>query len=610
MADSTDAQHGASDEYIDPYCDPCFDAKGLNIKVYGYCQDCVQFLCSDCKIFHGKFNLARGHVIVRGPNMPQTQADKPPKFDNCDTHTTLLKNQFCSTHKRLICSSCFSDHECCIVGHVKDVCKSMNTSEIDKLYDSVKSLRDQARAVTTSIETNMGEAKKQKKAILKEAQDLYDNFISKVNKLFQDMQSEIEANFRTQASLLFRHKEGLSDTIGKLDASLSAIDKLKGKPIDIKLFLELQEHVHDTNEITEGLKCLNESLHFADLSFVPSREIQDFLCLSDKYGSLSKKESKPGVDLLLQRIAFPSSPAGPTTVSVGMPGQSTHQTQATPGAVSLSNVPLAQIKATKQGTFRIKKDRKDCDITGIAVTRDERRIIVDYANMKAKLFSKDMKFLSSISLTSPPWDIAMINDKQAVVTTHDNSLITLDILGTKLRIRTTTQLPYDVLGLTRYNDKLIVTSPCSKPPSVKLISLNGRVYWSVSVNQEDQPLFTTNLYVSSHGDGTSSTVVVTDSGNGTLTLLNGNTGEVVNRHQLLEKYPRGVTTDSTGKVYVCYWGTREVSVLSDTLSKEKILLTRKDGLTSGPQAITYDDITCQLIISYDIDNNIDFFKLS
>ena len=203
----------------------------------------------------------------------------------------------------------------------------------------------------------------------------------------------------------------------------------------------------------------------------------------------------------------------------------------------------------------------------------------------------------------------MISDSEAATTTTNKSLVLLDISGSQLRIKTTTKVPYDIRGITKYNNKLVISST-DPTRSVKLIDLTGKVYWSVSSDQQGQSLFSHPEYLTSHDEGRSSTVTVTDYSNDTLTLLNGETGEVITRRQLQWKRPRGVTTDTAGNVYVCYYWTREVSVLSGDLSEEEILLSTQDGLSGKPQAIVYDDKTHQLLISYGSNDIVDSFKLS
>ena len=275
---------------------------------------------------------------------------------------------------------------------------------------------------------------------------------------------------------------------------------------------------------------------------------------------------------------------------------------------------LSKMKATKQSTYNIKQrdDPRFCLITSMAITNDRRVLMGDSSNSKVKLFSYDMKFLCSVSISDQPCDIAVISDSEAVVATGDKPLVILDISDRQLSIKATTQLSYSIRGISKYNDKLVVTSPDISPPSVKLIDQTGRVYWSVSLDEKEQPVLSLPVYVSSPGDGRSSTVIVSDWDNHTLTVLNGDTGENISKRQLEHSMcPEGVSTDSSGNVYVCYSWTSEVAVLSADLSEEKILLSTQDGLGYQPQAILYDDMTDQLFISYYYDTNtVDRFQLS
>ena len=608
MADSMDEKHGTSDEYVDPYCDPCFEGKGLNVKVFGYCKDCFQFLCSDCHVFHGKFQVAKNHIILQGSSMPQSQADKPPRFHHCDDHPALVKDQFCCDHKNMICSSCSLSHTNCTVQSIGDVCKNISSSETDSLYDAVKNLKEQAMSVMSSVKENIEKLKEQRKSILKEVQQLYDQIISKMKKIFQDMEADIEANCQSQILLMSQQQEKINAMIVKLESSMTDIEKFQGKPIDTKLFLKIQENINDTNQVTDEFRNVNKSLLLVDLSFIPSKTIQEFLSASVTLGSVSKSHKNQGTYIAVTDIVFPSA-LQPQHIARAEPQQQScgHKS----GATGLQTRPLSQVKATKKCEYKvkIKGDKGDCWINGMSVTKDGRILMADTNNRKVKLFSPAMTFLSSVSVPDKLWDIAVISDSEAAATTTNMSLVLLDISGSQLRIKTTTKVPYNTRGITKYKNKLVISSP-GPTPSVKLIDLTGKVYWLVSSDQQGQSLFRNPWYLTSHDNGRSSTVIVTDCDNNTLTLLNGETGEVIISRQLQRKMPTGVTTDTAGNVYVCYWSTGEVSVLSGDLSEEKILLSRQDGLSGDPHAIVYGDKTHQFLISYVDNDTVNSFKLS
>ena len=74
----------------------------------------------------------------------------------------------------------------------------------------------------------------------------------------------------------------------------------------------------------------------------------------------------------------------------------------------------------------------------MAITNDGRRLLVDYRNDKIKLFSRDMKLLSSLSLSSSPWDVAVTGDREAIVSYDDDkTLLILDISDRKMSIKRT-----------------------------------------------------------------------------------------------------------------------------------------------------------------------------
>ena len=681
MADCVDDRHVTCDEYLDPRCEPCFDSKKRNILVLCYCHECHQFMCSDCHVYHGKFSLAKNHFIVRGSKMPKSMADKPPKYERCDNHPSQWKDRFCCDHKELVCSTCSdTHHKTCLIKSVDDVCKTIPTSENDALCDAVKNLNDIAKSVKDAIETNLEDLAEQRNHLMQETKILHENAISKVNELFQNSQSEIAAEYKSLNEQFDENKEKIADINTRIDGEVDKTKKLKGKPFDAKLFLKAREHVQVINQIMDDFRALNQSRRLVSMSFDHSHLSKEILSASATLGSVKKEESKPDANELSD-ITFPQSiPTNtqPTQITTrpmgnqqsptlpillpapGISGQISTKRQITPSSrpvVSLqdqidsldlshhrvynlpakfqqpkgdmarsrsvlASVPLTQIKATKQTGYNIqaKDDNKRFLIAGMAITKNNRMLLVDRNNVKVKLFSPDMKHLFSVSVTDTPWGIAVVNDDTAVVTTEKQTLVLLNVSKTwifweKLSISRTVKLDYTVRGISNCKDKLAVTSPFTAPPSVKLIDQTGRVYWSVSQDQQGWRLFLQPLYVCCHDNDGTSTVVVTDCSKKTLTLLKAETGEVVTTRQLEgNKRPSGVTTDTAGNVYVCCRGTGEVSVLTGDLSEERILLTGQDGLSEGPHAIVYNQARQQLIVSsasfFENTRGIDCFQLS
>ena len=633
MAESLDGKHAASDEYrrsfqgsrmsdslsmacdyyYDPSCEVCAKTKKRNVKHEGFCNDCVQFLCEDCLNVHRNLQGTRGHVIRRGDDMPKSMADKPPKFDYCDVHQRSWKDQFCGTHKVLLCSQCVPlQHKDCPVESVDFACKSVPSSEIDALYDKLNDFKTNLSSVDAQIDLNITDLGKQSVDLLEDAQDLKDKSIAKIEKLFQEMASEIKATNKARTLDLAQGKKKLSNVIANLEEALDEIDKMKGNTVDTKLFIEIQNILKDVEQYKSDAEKLRAASINVKMSFIPDKRIKEFLTVSFKMGSISHDTSQPRIAISVPEISFPMSPARSLPVPQRRVGRT--PTGAS-GQVASKTTPLPKMTAKKLASYNVKlDDARYCLISGIAITNDGRRLLADCYNHKIKMFSRDMKSLCSLSLSPQPWDIAVTGDREAVVSCYGEKLLILDISDRKMSIKRTVKLPFTVLGLAPYQDKLLVAtlSTTSSPASVKLIDLTGRVYWSTNTDQQGQPLFISPWYVTCHDDEGSAAVIVSDYDNDTLTVLNADTGDVITRRQVKGKSPRGVTTDTTGNHYVCYRQTDEVAVLTKDLSQEKVLLSKRDRLSGSPNAIVYNAVDHQLLVSNesnDSRNTVYCFKL-
>ena len=606
MADSFNPD-AVCDEWHDQYCDLCYEADDLNVKAESFCDDCVQFMCNKCYKIHERLNSTRGHVVKTGSAMPRSQADKPPRFSFCDEHPKHLKNQFCSVHKQLICSLCSPlYHKNCSTGSVEDVSKSISSSETNDLYDIVSDMKSNLESSLSAMKSNIDDLNGQKTIMLKQAQELYDKTVSKAKKWFDDEKSEIDTHYQSQLLVLKQNHTRINNTVSRIESSLRQIDILRSKPIDTKLFLRIQDILSDMKQYQDDFKA---PIFNVQLSFVPSKQIQNYLSSSYTMGSVKLDISK--CEITIPEILYPVSStkqarAGPANKVVAAAGKS---------HLARQSIALTQLKGRKLRRYNVKlsDDMTKCYITGMAITNDGRRLLVDRSNKKVKLFSRDMKLLSSLSLSDSPRGIAVISDKEAVVITDNNkSLKLLDISGSKMSINDTTSVSYDVDGISKYGEKLVVTSCSLITSSVKLIDKTGRVYWSVSSDDQGQSLFSNPLYVTS--DIERNTVTVTDCENNTLTVLNGDTGAIIKRRSVKEKYPEGVTTGSSGYIYVCYYKTHEVAELTEDLAEERILLSQQDGLGDRPWDIAYDKSCGQLITSYSLssykNNSVDGFDLS
>ena len=134
------------------YCNVCPD-----IKATSFCEDCHEYMCTDCTSYHKRITATRNHVLMTGESFP---AILPPigqnkqtfNFEKCPDHPLEEIKFYCQRHKELCCVACnVSKHEQCSKSYIPDIAeqfkngsdfKTLNTDIQDSDQLIVKSLAD------------------------------------------------------------------------------------------------------------------------------------------------------------------------------------------------------------------------------------------------------------------------------------------------------------------------------------------------------------------------------------------------------------------------------------------------------------------------------------
>ena len=255
----------------------------------------------------------------------------------------------------------------------------------------------------------------------------------------------------------------------------------------------------------------------------------------------------------------------------------------------------------------------NCSIWGLPVKPNGTLLLADSSNWNIKALSPDGTVLSALPLKSAPWAITLLDARRAYVAGADETLYVLDILNDKkLSVRDEHKLRYRIHAMTHYNGKLVATCDTS-PKSTRMMHLTGGTIWSADVDESGQNLFLIPSDISKTTINHTDVIVVTDNGKDRLVLLTADRGVVITTIDVLGKTPHGITADNYGNFYVCYNYTGEISVWSNDLGYNDVLLDR-DQLDECPFYIAYNGVNDSLYISYSgfssKRNTIDIFRLS
>ena len=273
-------------------------------------------------------------------------------------------------------------------------------------------------------------------------------------------------------------------------------------------------------------------------------------------------------------------------------------------------VDIDRIRAKKMSPLMINTaDYKDTpEVTGMVVTDNDILVVSEGNNKVLKVFSAD-KLLSRVKLSDYCFGVTVTEDKVAIVSTQDKKLHFLDISEpSSVSIQKSLSLNYLVRGITSYNGKLVVTR-FDEPQSVKLINMDGQEVWSVSKGPDGQQLFAKPYDVIVQTIDGKDTVIVSDWGRKSRTLLDASNGELLKVVDMKGKDPHGMTVEKFGNTFVCNRMSSEVHVYSSDFTKSAILLTKND-IHEKPINLAYNRSTCTLFVGYGGNKEIDRFKIT
>ena len=429
--------------------------------------------------------------------------------------------------------------------------------------------------------------------------------ILKANEMFNETVSGITKHYHNKVGEIKSHIVGLTDELHDLDEIRKKLNRKVSIKFDPNLFIQMQQIVNTTQTCKRAIDDTISEIKTTNISFSFSKEISAFLSCKS-FGDIQEISSPLIITDDIEDIFFPY-----ITSQAGRP-YGTSQSGRTILAKK-NSVDISQIVARKMSRTNITspKDNNKPSMNGLAVTDNGTLLVSDYHNRTLKVFSQDNTLLSSVPLSAECIDVIVTEDDIAVVSTDDKKLHFLDIYDppTSASVQRHMQLGYIVWGITTYTDKLVVTT-YTTPRSVRMIEMNGKEVWSVSKGPDNQELFDVPRYIVTSKINDTETVIVSDCEKETLTLLNANNGSLLKIVDMKGKFPRGITVDNNGNIFVACGRTMEICVWSNDFTKSRKLISRKD-LEREPDCIAYSRSTDTLYISYYEDcDYIEIFQLS
>ena len=576
MADSVGSHslYGTSDVLVDQYCDPCFNKDGVTRQAMAFCSKCIEFYCQSCLDGHNRYGFTKQHKILRGSDMPSSQADKPIKYCLCDHHDERM-DQYCLDHRVVLCKHCvIRKHKKCEVKSVEEVSKYFNLSTEEETFSrDVRKLLEYTRNIKKTLKENINNLEKEKQISLKEAKNIRDKLIKEINTSYEEFSANLTKLSKDQTTSLCSYKSTVEDIETDIEVISNSLQQTQSvSRVDPKFFLDLLLYSDKIVFYDEKIKNLN----LTSVSLKSDFSVQPPVKSKQMFGEVSVQMSDFKHVTQLPEIHHPFRRR-----EKGAEGGR--------GAVRAEGGgTLMPVKLTRSGEINVRRtdDRESCYISGIDTTSNGNLILTDFSNSKVKLFSPDGQFLSSFSLSGRPCDdVSVVDLSTAAVSVINGEIVILELgREDQLSHRDTISLQRYVYGIQSYNNNLIITCGTSVDSirSVEMINMKGQVLWST--DSHPNPLFDWALYLTVRSGSGPDSVIISDLRKHTITVLEADSGNLVKVCNVRGR-PLGLTLDDNGNTYVCY-KSGNVSVWSGNMDVETSL-SLQGGLVSDPRAMVY-----------------------
>lgn len=613
-ASKIDNNHTTSDYLYDPHCEGC-RADGRNVEAFGFCDDCDAFICLDCHKVHSRLPLTRHHSVRTGDDMPKGLKEKPLKYLPCKTYVGQINDKFCLNHQQMVCIKCLKEfHTSCEIINIIDVCSLFDAAAHARMVDKMNNIRKNIAINKASVQTNAQKLECERQSMLVEANTLFDKTKSLAEKLLKDIKTDIEKINYDETSTLRDQLTKLNAVDVGIKTCLTDIEFVQQENMDAKMFIHFQETLNKIRSYLKDLDSINNDLKEVDISFTVDDQIQEFLSKCSHFGKISvdanrllpqghkKEEENFEIEPIFLKTLSESDIQQCTDKTVPEPGQAGGQNDllkqvedlnnkwadARPSAILLRQIPM-----------KISSDTTTCRIVAVDLTHRSEIVVADEENRAVKIFSSEGTFLSAFTVSpNIPASLCVIDNNTLVVSLLGTGIVVVDISNPRAIRRQKGMKIKTCHSLCPCGNNLAMI--CEFRQAIKLITLTGKVLWSVILTQ-----FKNLCAITTRMDTNGRTIIVADRDTETFIFLKSETGEVIETYRLDARKPRSLSVDKFGRLCVCY-ESREIDLWSEDLSESQRLV---DCIGKTPFAICVNKEKNELLVSYPMCDIIDLYRL-
>ena len=532
---------------METICDPCSE-KNKRLVAEKYCSDCEEKLCTECAEWHMRCMEYRSHLVIDlssvGPRIP------PSSKINCEIHTDVQIDYFCSQHDVVCCRDCLSDsHRSCeSVLPLDSASKDVKDSSL--LSDTLIE-QDYMTETLQKMEENRDENKKllnQKKSlIIKQISPAKSKVLKYLDQIEERLITEVESVQEKNEEKINREKHEICQLTSTLKDNKQELEFLKDHGSNNQLFLTLRKQLTIIQKTDKKIHDMTSAINEIDMEFEEIKNVN-----IETIGSLLQI-TRP------RPIKYKSMKVQHQQVQ-----QDRRQT-------------LTEF--IKEGEVNLKHGEQYC-LTNMTVTSDNKLLLCNDqpSHPKVYIYKNYKTYEDELSFTSPPWCIT-------VVPCTDKAVVTLP---------------------REFSIQFINTTNNTKDSKIEI----GEVCWSVTAVKDKIYIGGDSKVLILNTDGSRVRKIRTDRGYNSNLLYNERNDQLLLRQFrrlccinldgiVIYRYDIsgyiGLAVDQQGHEYISGGYSHDIHRLSPDGTLRDIVLSKHDGV-HRPSGITFNNDFTKLFI--------------
>ena len=550
----------SSDEKVEFECSPCKD-DGIVQEATYFCPECLEYFCSSCESsLHGRLKATKSHKLISANDSTKSGPQKITlPIMKCGCNRDRSVEFVCDDHKYLVCSECkIIDHRKCKLVKIAEKSKSFYQSTIDLTLTQTTKLENKAKRLHNEQNETLKLFEASKVLCKKEVCRVRDQLTSLVEVLAAKVLDEIQDVPFEQSEELQSSSSTCTSVIEKLKFNQKLLQDAKGT-MDIKQMFVADFFVRKHSKNYESLlEEIESEIKTTSLTFKPDTFLTDIHNKVKKLGEIIVVSQHTG------------RPSGKATF---------------PGSLHSATVDKSEkFDITPDGAVRL---------TGSTCMPNGDLLVCDNNAQTLYVIDPEFKVKEAFKLPGKPWDVAVINDEEVILSYPSLKELQIVYIKSPLRLGSCIELSkkcFDVKVI-----KEIIYVACNNDPGegeIIILDKKGRVKKRVGLNDDGSYFFNRPLHMAVNC--AEDRIYVSDGSSQTVFCMSVE-GQILSKFSYPQlKNPRGIMLDKENNFLVCGVGGIYL-VTADGSTCTKFLRS----IGNRPYCLSYKDTERKLVVIHE-----------